>query len=85
MWDVNLALVLYESIGTAEGRCLGCGAYFYVAVPNDGSAKEALSRLFDKHLAEIHAEKKQIVMPLVDSSPSNELSENIGIKLDTGT
>lgn len=50
--------VPHDSIGTAEGECLRCGAHFSVTVPDDRSPDEALSALFDKHLAEAHPEKE---------------------------
>ena len=59
MPHVGFVSALYDCIGTAEGRCLRCGAYFTVTMPNNKSAAEALSTLFDKHLAEKHAEKEE--------------------------
>lgn len=59
MPDGDLVSELHNLIGTAEGRCLRCGAYFYVTTPDGLSADKALSALFDKHLTEKHAEKEK--------------------------
>lgn len=59
MLDVELISVLRDSFGTAEAQCLECGAYFSVTIPSDQSAVEALSELFDKHLAEKHADSRR--------------------------
>jgi hypothetical protein len=59
MLHVGFVSELHDSIGTGEGRCLRCGASFYVAAPDGRSADEALSALFDKHLAQKHAEEKK--------------------------
>lgn len=57
---LNLGHVsVLQAIGTAEGRCLGCGTYFFVAVPDDRSPAEALLAVFDKHLAETHEEEAE--------------------------
>jgi hypothetical protein len=56
MGDVSGISVMSDSLGTADGQCLRCGAFLSVTIPSDKSAMDALSRLFDKHLAEKHAE-----------------------------
>lgn len=59
MLGVGLIAEFHDSIATAEGRCQRCGAYFNVTVPDDRSAAEALLAIFNKHLAEKHAEEEK--------------------------
>jgi hypothetical protein len=59
MLDVKPMKVLRDTLGTAEGLCLRCGAYFSVTIPSDHSATEELERLFDKHMAEKHPDTKR--------------------------
>lgn len=59
MLDEQLICVMRDSFGTAEGQCLQCGTFFSVTIPSDQPASEALSELFDKHLAEKHAGSSQ--------------------------
>jgi len=59
MLDVGLIRILRDSYGTAEGRCLRCGAFFSVTIPSDAPATEVLFRLFEKHLSEKHSSIEQ--------------------------
>jgi hypothetical protein len=53
---LNRISLLHDFLGTADGRCPRCGAFLSVSIPSEGSAIDALSRLFDEHLREKHTE-----------------------------
>lgn len=54
MTDAKFITVLHNSTRTADGRCVQCQTYISVTVPSNDSAIEELSRLFEKHFAEVH-------------------------------
>jgi len=55
MLDVRLIRLVRDSMGTAEGYCLQCGAFLSVTLPSDESALDAFSERFDEHLAKKHS------------------------------
>jgi hypothetical protein len=56
MLDETLLRISRDSLGTAEGTCSVCGTFLSISIPTEASARNALLRLFSKHLAQKHPE-----------------------------
>jgi hypothetical protein len=52
----SLLKIRRDSLGTAEGTCLVCGAFLSVHLPTEQPATEALSKIFDRHVKEKHGD-----------------------------
>ena len=60
MLDVGFIHVIRDCLGTAEGVCLKCGAYFSITIPSDHPAVMELSEMFEEHFAEKHPDLLEV-------------------------
>ena len=49
--------------GSADGRCLACGAVITVYGPKEMPAVEALTKAFDEHYQQKHRDDRVLVFP----------------------